>query len=119
MNSKIAQIVTEDVCRLTGLSREEHFMMQVDCGLEYLHLRYKDDALIRDSLSQSKDFWVWWRELWARRDQELMVNKNARLYCQIQVERFYQHWHSPETIVLYPNWSIIKNSISQLKQVHI
>lgn len=123
----------KDVCSITGMSSEDYFMLQVDAGIEYLDYKYHDEHIIRDSLRQSKGFWLWWRELWFKADKQFMMRLqrkawgweadldgvNVRMLHKEQVLRYYRHCHNPKSILIYPNWQLIKMSISQLNKVQI
>jgi hypothetical protein len=126
MHPKIIDIVTADVSRLFDLDEAALFNLKLEYGLRYLDDRFANDPHLKKALSSHAEFWLWWRQLWAERDRELLKRCSAKSYgielvtesdyssyggkmamvkpiLHSQVWEFYEDFNYWSRVKLYPN----------------
>jgi hypothetical protein len=61
------------ICKLTGMSHEDIFWMQVDTGIAFLKIQCRGDKWGIDHMKQNTVFWSWWVNLWNQRDDAFVI----------------------------------------------
>ena len=131
MHTKIIDIITSDACRFFNLDEDAVFHLKIEYGIKYLENRFSDDPDMCDALKHHAAFWLWWRQLWAERDRQLMKRCEHKYYgfnysfplnsyrgnVPMQETRrvftdetwdFYEEFHYWHKVKLYPNEVMIK-----------
>jgi hypothetical protein len=115
MNTRLIDIVTEDVQKLFGFSETDLFNLKVDVGLQYLEQRFEHDPNIGKLLSTHPAFWLWWRERWAERDREIIRKVSGKPVPRANsfLWNWYARHHSAENISFYPNYVLINQCLGE------
>lgn len=66
----------KEITRILKWSDYDYFWFQVEMGLRYLHHYIGDE---NHELSKSVHFWGWWKNMWAFRDENLLIKGFDRL----------------------------------------
>lgn len=133
MHPKLIEIVTEDVSKLFRLESQWLFELKLEYGMKYIEERYKHEPHIAEGLRNSPLFWHWWRELWAKRDRQLMKACERKAYGVIytyyqngyigscgtrqrnvfheELQELYEDYHYWTRVVFYPNPVMIEACI--------
>lgn len=146
MHKRIIDIITKDVSNLLRLDEDDLFDLKVTVGLQYLELYFEHDPNIGKMLSTHAKFWLWWCELWAQRDRELLklcerkawgiayryklkevVLKDGNKFTPIQIVpilardvwSFYTNHHNAARIKFYPNYVLISACMKENKTLTI
>lgn len=117
-------VIRARVCKRLGLDEAEVTDMLVDFASEYLDLNYGTHNPINEVLKSLPEFWAWWRQWWAIRDQQILglyKPGSAQLnmvHRQASGLRVYAHFHSAEKLSMYPNRVLIDKCRKQLKTMN-
>lgn len=111
------------VCERLGLDEYSIIDMVVDNASEYLEANYGKDNPVNTVFRNLPEFWVWWRQWWAVRDQQILglyqpgtaqlnlVQKQASGF------RVYAHFHNVSRLSMYPNRALIDKCREQLRNI--
>lgn len=133
MHPRLITIIEKDTCQLLKLDGESVFNLKVEYAMAYLEARF-ELPVVKEMASKSQ-FWLWWRELWAQRDRQLMkgsvvkpwgVNYTYSLgwrqfpdYTETKIILYdkawdwYKEYHDWRGIKYYPN-QVLMNEITNV-----
>lgn len=104
------------VCQLLAMSEDSYCSMQYECGLKYLDLLYPIDPRRKNVMERSKEFWSWWRCVWASYDLGYLESVSYEEPIEDRVD-WYEKLHS--AYVLYceikPNRVVVESINHALK----
>jgi hypothetical protein len=128
------QQIKSKILQLTGMSEEELFFFQIDCGITYLRDVVQAGEMGVNAMSESKLFWAWWVNHWEKRDRDIyrqlefksnqlvihtnwVPNAQGDPVCEIEVfhnendfMNFYRFRHNPNRLDIYPHRQIMHES---------
>ncbi len=130
MDTRLIDTITSDTVKFFDLNAEAVFTLKVEYGCSYLESAFKDDPELIDALRAHPAFWMWWRELWAERDRELMIKTKKgnfgfaylpgmtiRVIFQKHMWTFYEDYHDWRNVKQYPN-TVMMNVVTKPLLVH-
>lgn len=109
--------ITKDILNRISLPFEDYCKLQFEAGLEYLESILPKDQWGQEVLSQSKEFWNWWKLQWLNRDRrflhqmELILGPNP---SKKEMQEDYKLYHSPERLKVYPSKAILEKTYSTM-----
>lgn len=110
------QKIKRAVCQLLAMSEDSYCSMQYECGLKYLDLLYPIDPRRKNVMERSKEFWSWWRCVWASYDLGFLESVTEEEPIEDRL-LWYEKLHSP--YVLYceikPNRVVVESINHALK----
>jgi hypothetical protein len=80
MDSKQIETITSEAIDFFGLNAEKVYWLKIENGLKYLEKHFEQDPSLVEPLLKHPEFWLWWRELWALRDQTFMKMCERKMY---------------------------------------
>lgn len=147
MEARMIDVITNDTIRFFKLDEEQLFDLKIDYATCYLEERFASDPHIVDALLKHPAFWLWWRELWAERDRNLLQRCAFRShgilytfpigkYVELangdgyqptetvivyndDVFKFYKTYHWWKKIQLYPNYQLIHTCLGEKRDEKI
>jgi len=100
-NSKVIEIIEQEMCDLFRIPADEMFEFKLDCGQKYLKKRFEEYPEMRQTLAHSEVFWKWFRMIWTNRDRNLLYK------CKVK------KWG-----IVYANPVNVKNEVWTLSRNH-
>ncbi len=97
--------VEAKIQQLTGCTSDEYAMLQNKLGMAYLNYRYPDDIQAVQLTSQSRAFWLWYRNQWDIADIEFIGTYIYHDNDPDVIAWLREEWvkiHQPINIKAYP-----------------
>jgi len=141
MEAKMIDVITNDTIKFFRLDEQDLFYLKIDFATSYLQERFGSDRHIVAALLKHPAFWMWWNELWAERDRNIITRSRFRPHGVIytypigkyvelpngdgyqpsetdiipfaDVWTFYERAHSWKRIQLYPNYQLIHTCMGE------
>lgn len=110
------------VCERLMLDESSITDMLVDYASAYLNLNYGVDNPINKTLKSLPEFWSWWRQWWAIRDQQILglyklgSAQLSIVHRQASGFRVYAHFHKVDRLSMYPNRVLMDKCREQLRK---
>jgi hypothetical protein len=104
------QAIQNMVMAATGTSHEEYCNAQFEGAYKYLnHFIGGDNAGI-NILTKSTCFWLWWRNQWAIREQDFLMNDCTVINSTDALKRIWKSLHKAHNISAVPGKMVFDES---------
>jgi hypothetical protein len=104
------QAIQDMVMAATGTTHDEYCQAQFEGAYKYLHYFIPGDEQGIDILVKSKTFWVWWRNQWAIREEDFLMNDCTVIKNSAALKRIWLSLHKPHNITAVPGKIVFEES---------
>jgi hypothetical protein len=99
------------ICKILGWSEEEHAWYIYESGNKYLDILFDGHPAAKTVLEKRKEFWNWWKNLWAKRDESIVENLEFEGVAKHLCQTYYGMVHDANMLAceIAPNRTVYGN----------